>query len=228
MTTLSPLLPFFPLHLSLPRLFRPTPSHSLTTRHTHTQRQDPDMEDPSVAEAAAAGNGGPKLSSAEFLAAMGVDALPTKHDPLLAELEARYEAECEKVSRSVRGLDGSVSRLEGRRGHHVLFVDQSDRPSRPEWCTLSERRRPPHMIQSTTHRPNPNTQARQRAQRFGVEYKAPDRAAFFEKGELKRATRMRRDEGGLTRLASFQGVVVVWVSLCVGAMYESPELIATN
>lgn len=43
---------------------------------------------------------------------------------------------------------------------------------------------------------NSNTQARQRAQRFGVEYKAPDRAAFFEKGELKRATRMRRDEGG--------------------------------
>lgn len=61
------------------------------------------MEDPSAAAAeAAAENSGPKLSSAEILASMGVDALPTKHDPLLAELEARYEAECEKVSRSVQ------------------------------------------------------------------------------------------------------------------------------
>lgn len=40
-------------------------------------------------------------------------------------------------------------------------------------------------------------QARQRAQRFGLEYKAPEKAAFFEKGELKRAERMRRDEGAV-------------------------------
>lgn len=39
-----------------------------------------------------------KPSPADILAEMGVDALPPKaQDPLLVEIEARYEAECEKV-----------------------------------------------------------------------------------------------------------------------------------
>ncbi len=41
-----------------------------------------------------------KLTQGQYLAEMGVEALPHKVDPLLAALEARYEAECEKV----RGL----------------------------------------------------------------------------------------------------------------------------
>lgn len=43
-----------------------------------------------------------KPSQAEILAGMGVDSLPVKkQDPLVAELEARYEAECEKVGGTV-------------------------------------------------------------------------------------------------------------------------------
>jgi len=41
-----------------------------------------------------------KLTQGQYLAEMGVEALPRKGDPLLADLEARFEAECEKV----RGL----------------------------------------------------------------------------------------------------------------------------
>lgn len=57
------------------------------------------MEDPSTAAANAAAN---KPSQAEILAGMGVESLPVKaQDPLLAEAEARYVAECEKVRPSV-------------------------------------------------------------------------------------------------------------------------------
>ena len=56
---------------------------------------------------------------------------------------------------------------------------------------------PPQNLTHPTHHTPPYTQARKRAQRFGMEYVAPDRAAFFEKSELKRAALVRRDEGAL-------------------------------
>ena len=43
-------------------------------------------------------------------------------------------------------------------------------------------------------------QARKRAERFGTEFKPPERALFFGGQELKRATRMRQDEGMYVRL----------------------------
>jgi len=75
---------------------------------------------------------GPKLSKETLLAEIGVEGLRPRQDPFLAELEAKYAAECDK--------------------------------------------------------------ARRRAERFGVEYKEPDKAQLFA-AETKRAQRMRPDEG---------------------------------
>jgi hypothetical protein len=75
---------------------------------------------------------GPKLSKETILAEIGVEGLRPRQDPFLAELEAKYAAECDK--------------------------------------------------------------ARRRAERFGVEYKEPDKAQLFA-AETKRARRMRPDEG---------------------------------
>lgn len=74
----------------------------------------------------------PKLSKETILAEIGVEGLRPRQDPFLAELEAKYAAECDK--------------------------------------------------------------ARRRAERFGVEYKEPDKAQLFA-AETKRAQRQRPDEG---------------------------------
>lgn len=74
----------------------------------------------------------PKPSKEAILAEIGVEGLRPRQDAFLAELEAKYTAECDK--------------------------------------------------------------ARRRAERFSVEYKAPDKAVLFA-AETKRAQRMRPDEG---------------------------------
>lgn len=74
----------------------------------------------------------PKLSKETILAEIGMEGLRPRQDPFLAELEAKYAAECDK--------------------------------------------------------------ARRRAERFGVEYKEPDKAQLFA-AETKRAQRQRPDEG---------------------------------
>lgn len=75
---------------------------------------------------------GHKPSQAEILANMGVSSLPAKkQDPLLAELEARYEAECEKVGGLVVYVRGVGARWWCRVGG-TAWINPSINPIRSD------------------------------------------------------------------------------------------------